>query len=54
MLLMQVDKTQGQSVSGGTLVRLEDFRDVHTEGLGDALDHQDRWSADLRCSLGRN
>ena len=39
---MKIDKTQGQSVSGITLVRLEDFRDVHAEGLGDALDHQDR------------
>lgn len=39
---MQIDKTQGQSVSGITLARLEDFRDVHAEGLGDALDHQDR------------
>lgn len=39
---MQIDKTQGRSVSGTTLVRLEDFRDVHAEGLGDALDHQDR------------
>ncbi len=39
---MQIDKTQGWSVSGTTLVRLEDFRDVHAEGLGDALDHQDR------------
>lgn len=39
---MQIDKTQGQSVSGITLVRLEDFRDVYAEGLGYALDHQDR------------
>lgn len=39
---MQIDKTQGHSVSGISLVRLEDFRDVYAEGLGDALDHQDR------------
>ena len=39
---MKIDKAQGQSVSGITLIRLEYFRDVHAEGFGDALDHQDR------------
>lgn len=29
-------------MSGITLARLEDFRDVHAKGFGDAFDHQDR------------
>ena len=33
---------QDRSMSGITLVWLEDFRDVHAEGFSDALDHQDR------------
>jgi len=39
---MKIDKTQGQSVSGTTLVLFEDFRNIHAEGLGDALNHQYR------------
>lgn len=39
---MKIDMTQGPSVSGITLIRLEDFLDVNAESLGDALDHQDR------------
>ena len=39
---MKIDKTQARGMSGITLVRLEDFQDVHAEGLSDAFDHQDR------------